>query len=416
MAGDGKSTLSDRDALTALALSVLVLFAALGIRMSFGAYVTSWEEAFGATRSQISLVSSVSFVVYGLSMPLMGRILDRFGARMIFIFSAALTGAGLVATSFAQSVWQLVVLYGIVTSVGFCGASTLTASVAVMKWFPTRSAFAVGVSSCGIAAGGMFLAPLSVRLIHSAGWRPTMFWLGMGCLVIITALLWLFFKDAPETLTHGGTGDGAGTDTPSRTGMWPILLGISLGIPYFVCGFTDLGLFSTHFVPLSEGRGIPPEIIALALAVDSAANLCGNLLGGYLADRMSITLLLAGMYIWRAFGIMLLMGAGDPAALILFTVINGSVEASTIAPTAALCSKIYGKGKLGTVFGWVSTAHQFGGASGAFLIGLLYGKSGNYTQGLALSVGLLIIAALLTLMVRKFAGVGGGSRFRSAAP
>lgn len=401
----GKSG-TDRDALTALMLSVLVLFAAMGIRMSFGAYVTSWENAFGATRSEISLISAVSFIIYGFTMPVLGGMVDRYGARIIFIVSMAIVGAGLIATSYAQSVWQLVILYGIVASIGFCGTSSLTASVAVMKWFPLRSALAVGVSSCGIAAGGMILAPLSVKLIHSVGWRPTMFWLGMGCLVVITALLWLFFKDAPDNLPKGGKPGETGRNSPSFTGTWAILLGIALGIPYFVCGFTDLGLFSTHFVPLSEGRGMSPEIVAIALAVDSGANLCGNILGGYLADRMSITLLLAGMYVWRALGIMFLIGAADPASLIVFTIINGSVEASTIAPTAALCSKLYGKGKMGKAFGWVSTAHQFGGASGAFLIGLLYGKSGNYTSGLALSVGLLFGAAALTLMVNKFAGKG----------
>lgn len=387
-----------RGALTALSLSFLILFAALGIRMSFGAYVTAWETTFGVSRADISLISSVNFLLFGFSTPFAGKLVDRFGARTVFTASILLMGAGLVASSMAGAYWQLLIFYGVVASLGFTGASSLTASVAVMKWFPNRKGLAVGVLSCGIAAGGMILAPLTVYLIGDLGWRRTIFLLGAGCLALLCPLVWALFRDAPPS-KGGGTGhsSGVGPAQNPAEGRWLLLITLAIALPYFVCGFTDLGLFSTHFVPMAGGMGFSTGLVALALSVDAAANLGGNLLAGHLADRVSITLLLGVMYLWRAAALSLLFFVTDGPSLLVFAALNGAVEASTIAPTAALCSKVYGPDKLGTFFGLVSAAHQLGGAAGAFLVGALFSRSQGYSVGIGVSVTLLVGAAAMTL-------------------
>jgi len=393
----------DRQGWIALGLSFLILFASLGIRMSFGAYVTAWELSFGASRSQVSLVSSVSLIVYGLGMPVVGRLVDRYGARLVFTCSAALMGLGLAAASFARSMEHLLWLYSVVASLGFCGASSVTASVALINWFPRNRALAVGASSCGIAAGGMFLAPLTIYLIHQLGWRQTLLLLGLTCLFLLTAVMWVFFHDAPaEHFSASGAVPQSSVEPPAPA--WPLVLALALAVPYFVCGFTDLGLFSTHFVPLAEGRGISAQVVALAISINYAANLGGNLLTGHLADRMSLTTLLSIMYLWRALGLSFLITAVDPTSILIFAALNGAVEASTIAPTAALCAQLYGPRKVGTAYGLLSAAHQFGAAAGAFVIGALYVRSHSYHSGLILSVALLVIAGVLTQLARRGSG------------
>ncbi|HSH68567.1 MAG TPA: MFS transporter [Deferrisomatales bacterium] len=395
-----------------LGLSCLVLFTGLGIRMSFGAYVTAWETAFGASRSQISLISSVSLIVYGIGMPIAGRMADRYGARAVLSWSLVLIGTGLASCAAARSVMDLVWLYGVVASIGFCGASSVTVSVAVMRWFRGRRGLALGVTSCGIAAGQMVVAPLAMFLVRFMGWRLTMVAFGITAATVLSAVIWLFFRDAPAQ---------AGRDTGSAPNSGPIDIGAPrpaphwrrrtarslflwlpwmIAVPYAVCGFTDLGLVSTHFIPLAEGRGFSPELIAWVVGLDALANVWGNLLAGYLADKVRLTALLAVMYSIRAFGVLLLFFAQDPVLLVAFALINGSVEAATIAPTAALCAQLYGPGKMGTIFGLVSSAHQFGAAGGAFVLGALYARSGTYASGLLLSVALLLIGATLTWLVR----------------
>lgn len=389
-----------------LGLSCLVLFAALGIRMSFGAYVTAWESAFGASRARISLISSVSLIVYGLGMPVAGRLADRYGARAVLSGSLVLIGAGLVGCAAARSVWHLIWLYGGLASVGFCGASSVTVSVAVMKWFRERRGLALGITSCGIAAGQMVLAPLAIFLVRVLGWRLSLLAFGLGSAILLATVTWLFFRDAPAPPAGGerlGTPETAPPPRAWRTEVVrPFRRSLSwlLAVPYFICGFTDLGLVSTHFIPLAEGRGFSSQVVAWAIGLDALANVWGNLVAGHLADKVRLTGLLAAMYAIRAGGLVLLFFAGDPLLLVAFALINGSVEAATIAPTAALCARVYGPGRTGTVFGLISSAHQFGAAAGAFLIGALFARSGSYAGGLALSFGLLLVAAALTWRVR----------------
>ena len=405
-----------------LGLSCLVLFAALGIRMSFGAYVTAWETAFGASRSEISLISSVSLIVYGIGMPIAGRLADRYGARAVLSWSLVLIGVGLAGCAAARSVRDLVWLYGIVASIGFCGASSVTVSVAVMKWFQGRRGLALGVTSCGIAAGQMVLAPLAIYLVRFMGWRLTVLAFGITSATVLPAIIWLFFRDAPAQAgrKRGPAPDSAPTDTGSplpephwrrRTARSLFLwLPWMIAVPYAICGFTDLGLISTHFIPLAEGRGFSSDLIAWVVALDALANVWGNLFAGYLADKVRLTVLLAVMYAIRAFGVLLLFFAHDPVLLIIFALINGSVEAATIAPTAALCAQLYGPGKMGTVFGLASSAHQFGAAGGAFLLGALYARGGSYGSGLLLSVALLLIGASLTWLIQVVASRKDRSR------
>ena len=396
-----------------LGLSCLVLFAALGIRMSFGAYVTAWEATFGADRSQVSLISSVSLVIYGFGLPVAGRLTDRFGARFVFTGSLLLIGAGLIGCWAAQSIWHLLWFYGIVASIGFCGASSVTASVAVMQWFQGKRGLALGVTSCGIAAGQMVLVPLAIYLIERLGWRQSLLLFGIATSTVLAGSIWLFFQDPPPVRTEDRMAAAKSPPTPPRTtpepprawtrsGKLPLwqLLPWLIAVPYFICGFTDLGLVSTHFIPLAEGKGFASDIIAWAIGIDALANVAGNLLAGHLADKMRLTLLLGTMYVIRAFGIIVLFMAQDPTLLIAFAVINGSVEASTIAPTAALVGQVYGPGRMGTVFGLVSSAHQFGAAAGAFLIGAMFTRSGDYGGALLLSIGLLLSAGLLTYLLQ----------------
>jgi MFS family permease len=98
------------------------LFAVQGVRLAFGAFIIPWENEFSLDRSMTSLISTVSFIVYGLSQPVVGRLIDRYGARMIVIGSTALVGVSVILTAMTQQSWQLFLLYGFFVSLGVGGS------------------------------------------------------------------------------------------------------------------------------------------------------------------------------------------------------------------------------------------------------------------------------------------------------
>lgn len=95
-----------------LGLCFITLLAAQGVRFSFGAFVTPWEADFGVSRGTVTLISFVSFLLYGVTQPLVGRLADRWGAKRLLLVGVLLVGVSILLTFFAQTAWQLMALYG----------------------------------------------------------------------------------------------------------------------------------------------------------------------------------------------------------------------------------------------------------------------------------------------------------------
>ncbi|NUK28816.1 MFS transporter [Parageobacillus sp. VR-IP] len=97
-----------------------------------------WEEYFSTTGGTISAISFVSFLVFAVSQPIVGKLIDKIGVKKIFVLSTFIVGMVTILSFYATSVWQLFILYGIVAPLGFGGASGVTASVVVTKWFSKK--------------------------------------------------------------------------------------------------------------------------------------------------------------------------------------------------------------------------------------------------------------------------------------
>ena len=109
------------DAWVVVGVCLMALLAAQGARLSLGPFMTTWGSEFGAGRGEISLISTVSFPVYGVTWPIAGRVVDRHGARWVLSFPVLLAGVALAAATLARTPTQLAVLYGVRASIGFGG-------------------------------------------------------------------------------------------------------------------------------------------------------------------------------------------------------------------------------------------------------------------------------------------------------
>jgi MFS family permease len=395
----------------------LALFATLGIRNSFGAYVTLWEETFLVSRTMVAAISTLSLVVYGLGQPVAGKLVDRWGGRMIISLSLVLIGGSLMVSAFATDFWQLLLLYGVVASLGFSGASNVTVTALVSRWFEKKRGRAMGLVLAGISAGPLLLVPLTLFLIESFDWRWTLFGLGVVVGLVLAPLSFIFIRSKPEdkglmaygqTHVEKKTTDHHAGSVANQSYRVPDMLKNRLfwmlAIPFFVCGFTDLGLIFTHLIPYAEGKGFSLGVTSLVFSVIAFFSILGSIASGSLSDRMHRGKQLVIIYGLRAVTFLLLMMADTPSLLIIFAVLFGLTEVAAIAPTSALCAHLFGTSSVGVVFGFISLCHQIGAAVGAFLPGLLYDLFGTYEHAFILSLGLLAISALLVYRVPDMEG------------
>jgi sugar phosphate permease len=394
-----------------IAITFICLCITFGIRSAIGAFVASWELDFSAGRSQITLVSGLCYLTFIFFQPVVGRATDQLGARFVLTASILLTGGGLYLSSLATDFWQLIITYGLIASIGMVGASPVTATAVVARWFEKKQGAVLGLVLSGMSVGQMVMGPLCIFLIDHYDWRFALSVLGLGIL-LVGPLCYFFLKSRPEDLgllPYGAEGRNPGPEpdpAPQRTAaaspfsVFRNKIFWYLALPYFVCGFTDVGFTSTHFIPYAEGRGYSAVLIAAAYSLIAAANIAGTIGAGALSDRFNRSRLLTAVYWLRAAIFLLLFTLLDhPAGLLLFAVVYGLTERATITPTSSLCAHHFKDLSVGMVFGYVSIAHHLGGTLGSYIPGFLYDLAGSYVISFIIMIALLAGSGLMVARV-----------------
>ncbi|MED4602740.1 MFS transporter [Paenibacillus validus] len=390
-----------------LFMSFAGVLGAQGVRLSFGAFVEPWQQAFGVGRDSISLVSAVSFIVYGVTVPIFGKLTDRFGVTRVFAFSVLFTGLCTIAVGFTSDLWELALVYGVAASIGFGGASGVVATVAVTRWFAAKRGLAYGILEAGFGAGQMIIAPASLLLIHSIGWERTSVYMGLMLIVLCPVLL-AFYRSKPSEKGMLPLG-GVQAEEPAPSRLEPAKKASTLHIlklrsfwllfiPFFICGYTTTGLMDTHLIAYCRGAGYSTALTGTAVSVLAAFNIVGCLLSGKIADRWNPAMILTVLYLIRAATLPILFLTFDPVWLLVFSILFGLVDFATVAPTTLLTADLFQTNSLGLVLGLLTLGHQFGSALGAYFPGWLYTQTGNYTLPFLTAAILLVFASLLNLM------------------
>ncbi|MCY7978286.1 MFS transporter [Bacillus inaquosorum] len=396
-----------------VSVTFLILLAVQGVRLSFGAFVEPWERQFSMDRGTISLISTLSFIVYGISQPVIGRLVDKWGARAVLAWSALLTGVSIFLTYFVTSPWQLFLLYGLGVSLGVGGASNVAASVLVVNWFSKKRGLAFGIMEAGFGAGQMLLVPGSLMLIHWFSWRLTVVVLGLLLMVIVFPAALLMLRNNPSEKNAepiGGLAEAEKETAPkttalSVTGMFRMRQFWFLNLPFLICGFTTVGLMDTHLIPFSHDHGFSTTVTSAAVSLLAGFNIAGILLSGIVADRWSSRKILCFLYAVRALSIVILIYSHEPYLLLAFSILFGLVDFATVAPTQMLATQYFQNYSIGLMIGWLSLAHQIGSALGAYVPGVIYTVTGEYTLAFYLSIGMLVLASVMNAMLREPAAV-----------
>jgi len=405
-----------------LLLVFIALLSSQGVRLSFGAFITPWEEEFSASRSVISLVAFISYIVFAISQPYVGKLVDTYGIRTIFTVSSLIIGISMILTFFVTAPWQLMILYGIIASIGFGGSSNVVGSIAIANWFTKKKGFALGLMSAGTAAGQLLVVPLSLLLNEQFGWNTTVLILGAFLTFIIAPLVYIFIRTYPTQKGIRAYGDTETlvADHSSQTKSHKQVLSIFqllkkkeflfLMFPFFVCGVTTTGLMDTHLIPFAQYCGFSPTLTGTAVSLLAGFNILGTVLSGYLADRWSSKYILTFLYGFRAITIVLLLVIVNNVSLfgfvisqshllILFAISFGVVSFATVAPTIKLATDYFKELSAGAVIGWLFLSHQVGSALGSLIPGVLFELTGGYDISFIASILLLIIASGMCMLL-----------------
>lgn len=404
---------------------VFVMFMAMSMvsvsRASIGLVMPALEQDMGWSRGFISTVVACALISIAIVSPLVGNLLDRFGARRILLCGLVITAGALALTSRVDSVWQILVAYSVLGGIGFGIVSKNVASATVARQFDANRGLAVGVANAGATAGHIAILPVMAMILTAFGWRYGYLFLA-GICVALLPLVWFLLKPGPD---HGpdhrpgprrataawGSAAHVEEEVPGTlTGRLKLLFRnrtfLALLGSYTICGFTATGMIDTHFLPYAVACGIPLVTGAAAYGVLATFNMGGMALAGYLSDRINRPRLLAVIYIMRGLSyiILLLVPVYDVNLIWVFAVVFGIFDYSTIPVTTSLVASHIGLRTIGLSLGVLAMFHAAGGALGAFLGGVLYDMFAKYDFVWVAAISVAMIAGILVLTIREDRG------------
>ncbi len=403
-------------------VTFFVLLAAAGVRAAPGVLIKPLEAEFGWDRSSISLAIAVSILAFGLGAPLSGGLIDRFGPRRVMLGGLALIVAGLLPLMWLRDLWQLHVFWGLVTGIGTGAVTNVLGATVALRWFRTHRGLVVGAFAAASSAGQLIFIPTLQWVVLQDGWRTAIVALAVATASLVVPVM-LLMRDRPADVGRTPFGDDgteaaaaadaaeAGRSTPlrdaARTRDFWLLAG-----SFFICGYTSNGLIGTHLIPHAVEHGFTEVTAAGAVALMGTMNIVGTLASGWLTDRYDNRRLLAVYYGFRALSIAALPFILEVPWLMVFAVVYGLDWIATVPPTANLTARIYGRGSLGTIYGWIFCSHMVGAALAAWLGGFFRDILGDYHMIFMSAAILGFIAVALT---QRISIPGAGPR-PAAAP
>lgn len=408
-----------------VAVVFLALLVSAGVRAAPTVLINPLETELGWGRATISFAVSIGLLLYGLSGPVAGWLMDRFGPKLLTLAGLAVIGGSTLAGATVTELWQLNLFWGVLSGVGTGVVAPVLGATVANRWFFERRGLVLGIFGAAASAGQLVSVPALMWLVVAVGWRQGVLYLAIATFAIIIPVL-LFMRDDPTRMGLRPYGEPRSTaqdspapepgtaladvgedDEPERGGVLRRAVRAPefwlLSGSFFICGASSNGIIGVHFIPHSIDHGIPEVTAAGVLALMGAMNFVGTIASGVLTDRYDPRKLLAVYYFLRGLSLLLLPFVTEFAGLAVFAIFFGLDYIATVPPTVALVADRFGRMNVGTVFGWVFFSHQLGAALASYLGGVARDSLGDYTAAFITAGLLAVMAALMALLVRRAA-------------
>jgi MFS family permease len=375
---------SARRAWLLLAASFITFTVSGACMQSYTVFLVAFIEEFRWSRGESSLAYSVSQFITGMTSPLVGVLVDRLGPARLVLIGGVVLALGLFASSFVHALWQLVILYGVLMTLGANCLGLVVFVPLLSRLFVRNRGMAVAVVQSANGFARAFSAPLAQVMITGFGWRGA-YLAQAGFMAAAVLPLAALFRGAQAARPAAQA---------AATASWTLKRAIRtphFWLLFLVYVFTGLGSFlvALHQLAFAVTVGFDKLYAAWVLGLGAFLSLPGVIVTGWLSDRIGRELAGVITYGTSIFGVVCAMFITSPDQHLLlwlhacfFGLTWGARGPSITAKTADL----FPGPQLGTILGAITMGTGVGSALGSWLAGFSFDVTGSYRVAFTLSI------------------------------
>jgi MFS family permease len=358
------------------------------------------QAEFGVDRADASLPYSITMVMFAIGGVFMGRMFDRFGARIPVAVSAIFLGAGFILAGSAATYWQFVAAQAVF--VGMLGSSSVFGPLVadISLWFLRHRGIAVAIVASGNYLAGTVWPPFLRMMIDSEGWRYAYTTTGIICVATMLPLAMLLRPSPTATDTASSA---SSVHQQKNVDVPPNLLLALLAFASVACCIA-MAMPQVHIVAYCADLGYGPARGTQMLAIMLGLGIVSRLVAGVVSDRIGGVKTLIITSLCQGLALCLYLVDDSLNSLFVISALFGLSQGGIVPCYALIVRQYFPASQAGVRVSFVLMMSVVGMAIGGWMSGAIFDWTGSYEaaflNGIAWNVVNLAIAAWL-LMGRR---------------
>ncbi len=356
--------------------------------------------------SQLSWAYMVGTLLASLPQSYLGNWMDKIGWQKMLVTVTILFSLACFYTSFVQNLFMLFTAFLFLRMLGQ-GALNLIGSNMLAMWFKERLGTIAGIS--GVLVSLLIgLVPLgALTLINQVGWRKTYIISGGIVLAVMLPISIFIYVSRPEDI--GEIVDGRNrinskenyeldelennrnsfslVEAMKTRSFWILTL-----IASFWAAIATAITF--NILPIFTGKGLTDLQAAATFTYLSIIVAVTRVVGGYLADKISLNILTVIAVLSYAFGTFALFILPNSIVVITYILFTGIAQGFLSGVFSTIWVRYYGRKNLGKINGVVWTATAASSSVGPLLIGISFDHFGDYQFSLMIVAIFFLILSI----------------------
>ena len=376
---------------------------------TFSVFVKPISQDLELSSASIASAYGLATLIAAFLLPYMGKIIDRYGARVSLIIISIILGISCIFFGAASNFLMLTVGFGFLRFFGQ-GSLMLGCANLVSQWFDSKRGFAMSLMALGFGMSMAIHPPVSQFLIDQYGWKYAWIILGISTWITMVPALFILAWNNPENIGLKPDGvkksnlkndevetiEGLNLTEALKENSFYILAAMWFGMAMLV---TTLHFYQ---VTILTNQGITTEFAASLFTVSAFAMVVFMPLVGKFFDNFPTKYVLTTGLLINSISLISITYSNNEAYSLFYAISFGINNAFSMTMFGYIWPRYFGRKHLGSIQGTGQMIGVIGASLGPLPVGFAIDYLGSSLITIRyLSVYPIIMAIIIIIFLKS---------------